>query len=88
MGVILLARLSGRPIISAAIATSRRKVLEKSWDKTTINLPMGRRALAIGEPVYVPADADAGMMEMKRREVTDRLNAATERAYALVDGAR
>ena len=88
LGIVTLAKVSGRPIVPIAIATSRRKVLEKSWDKTTINLPMGRRALAIGEPVYVPADADGEVMEAKRREVTDKLNAATERAYALVDGAR
>ena len=43
LGIVLLARLSGRPIMPAAVATSRRKVLEKSWDKTTINLPFGRR---------------------------------------------
>ena len=42
LGIVTLARLSGRPILPVALATSRRKVLEKSWDKTTINLPFGR----------------------------------------------
>ncbi|TIL70502.1 MAG: DUF374 domain-containing protein, partial [Mesorhizobium sp.] len=45
LGIVLLARLSGRPILPAAIATSRRKVLERSWDKTTINLPFGRSSI-------------------------------------------
>lgn len=85
LGIVTLAKLSGRPIVPVAIATSRRKVLEKSWDKTAINLPFGRRALALGEPVYVPANADAQMMEEKRREVTAALNAATSRAYEMVD---
>ncbi len=88
MGVILLARLSGRPIISAAIATSRRKVLERSWDKTTISLPFGRSAMAIGDLIYVPKDADEAEMERKRQLLTDTLNAATAKAYALVDGVR
>ena len=44
MGIVTLARLSGRPIVPVALATSRRKVLEKTWDKTTINLPFGRGA--------------------------------------------
>jgi lysophospholipid acyltransferase (LPLAT)-like uncharacterized protein len=86
MGIVTLAKVSGRPIVPIAVATSRRKVLEKSWDKTTINLPFGRHALAIGEPIEVPADADAGIMEAKRREVTAALNEATERAYRLADG--
>jgi lysophospholipid acyltransferase (LPLAT)-like uncharacterized protein len=85
MGIVTLARLSGRPVIPIAVATSRRKVLEKSWDKTTINLPFGRGAVIFGEPVLVPADADDAEMERKRQEITARLNEATERAYRVVD---
>lgn len=88
LGIVTLARLSGRPIIPAAFATSRRKVLERSWDKTTINLPFGRSALIFGEPIHVASDADAAEMERKRREVTASLNRATEKAYGLVDGVR
>lgn len=86
LGVVTLAKLSGRPIVPIAIATSRRKILEKTWDKTTINLPFGRRALVLGSAIYVPGDADAGALEDKRREVTAALNEATSRAYAMVDG--
>jgi lysophospholipid acyltransferase (LPLAT)-like uncharacterized protein len=85
LGIVLLARLSGRPILPAAIATSRRKVLERSWDKTTINLPFGRSSIVVGTPVFVPKDADDAEMELKRQEVTASLNAATARAYSLVD---
>jgi lysophospholipid acyltransferase (LPLAT)-like uncharacterized protein len=86
MGIITLARISGRPILPVAYATSRRKVLDKTWDKTTINLPFGRRAVVFGEPVYVGRDADEAEQEEKRRAVTASLNAATAKAYALVDG--
>lgn len=86
LGIITLARLSGRPIVPMALATSRRKVIEKSWDKTTISLPFGRAAIVLGEAVSVPADADDDMMEAKRRELTQALNDATERAYAQADG--
>jgi lysophospholipid acyltransferase (LPLAT)-like uncharacterized protein len=88
MGVILLAKLSGRPIFPAALATSRRKVLEKSWDKTTINLPFGRSAIAVGEPVLVAAGADDAEMERKRQELTLQLNAATAEAYRMTDAGR
>lgn len=88
LGIVTLAKVSGRPIVPIAIATSRRKVLERTWDKTTINLPFGRHALAVGEPIYVPSDAGPDLMEAKRREVTAGLDAATARAYKLVDGAK
>lgn len=87
LGVVTLARISGRPVVPVAIATSRRKVLEGTWDKTTINLPFGRSAVVFGDPVHVDAAADEAAMEKKRREVTDSLNRATRDAYALVDGA-
>jgi lysophospholipid acyltransferase (LPLAT)-like uncharacterized protein len=85
LGIVTLARLSGRPVIPVAVATSRRKVLEKSWDKTTINLPFGRTAIVLGEPIHVAADAEPAKMEEMRRAVTAGLNLATERAYNLVD---
>lgn len=86
LGIVTLAKVSGRPIVPIAVATSRRKIIEKSWDKTTINLPFGRYALAIGEPIHVPGDADGDVMAQKQREVTNALNAVTARAYRLVDG--
>ena len=84
-GIVMLARESGRPIFPVAVATSRRYVL-RNWDRTTINLPFGRGAAVAGEPVRVPAEADNGALEEYRRQIEDRLNAATARAYALVDG--
>lgn len=87
-GIILLARLSGRPILPVAMATSRRKVLEKTWDKTTINLPFGRRVTVMGTPVSVDKKASESEIEASRLALTAELNAATAKAYQLVDGAR
>lgn len=84
MGIVMLARESGRPIYPVALATSRRYVL-RNWDRTTINLPFGRGAAVCGEPVRVPADADDAVMEACRRQLEDNLNGATERAYAIAD---
>ncbi len=88
LGIITLAKVSGRKITPLALATSRRKVIEKSWDKTTINLPFGRAVLIVGETVSVPADADDAMMEEKRRELTASLNAATALAYQGADAGK
>ncbi len=87
LGIVTLARISGRPIVPAALATSRRKVLDRSWDKTAINLPFGRAGIAIGEPLHVSADADDAAMEDARRDVTAALNRVTARAYGLVGAA-
>jgi lysophospholipid acyltransferase (LPLAT)-like uncharacterized protein len=85
MGVVQLARISGRPILPVAFATSRRYTF-KSWDRATLNLPFSRAACVYGEMIRVPADADPRILEEKRLAVENGLNAATERAYALADG--
>lgn len=85
LGVIKLAQHSGRPILPVAVATSRRKILEKSWDKTTLNLPFGRVAVSIGEPLHVASDLDEEALELARARLDDALNNATARAYDLVD---
>lgn len=83
LGIIMLARESGRPIMPFAMATSRYWRL-KNWDRTTINLPFGRGAVVGGEIIMVPPDADAATMEALRARLEASLNDATRRAYAQV----
>ena len=83
LGVIMLARESGRPILPFAMVTSRYIRL-KNWDSTTINLPFGRGAVVGIDIVTVPPDADAETMEKLRLQVETILNEATRRAYAAV----
>jgi len=84
LGIVALAKTSGRVIIPVAYASSRR-IDFGSWDKATLNLPFSRAVCAVGEPVAVPADADDRLLEAKRRQVESELNLATKRAYDLVD---
>ena len=83
LGVIMLARESGRPIMPFAMVTSRFIRL-KNWDSTTINLPFGRGAVVGIDAVFVPRDADAETMEKLRLQVETYLNEATRLAYAAV----
>jgi len=83
LGVIMLARESGRPIMPFAMVTSRYIRL-KNWDSTTINLPFGRGAVVGIDAVTVPPDADAETMEKLRQQVETYLNEATRLAYAKV----
>ena len=83
LGIIMLARESGRPIMPFAMATSRFIRLD-NWDRTTINLPFGRGALVGGEIIVVPPDADGEAMERMRAQLEATLSDATRRAYAQV----
>lgn len=83
LGIVQLAKHSGRPIVPMAFATSRHIDLN-SWDKASINLPFSRAALAIGDMIQVDADAGDEALEAARKRVEDGLNETTERAYRLV----
>jgi hypothetical protein len=83
LGIIMLARESGRPIVPFAMVTSRFIRLN-NWDRTTINLPFGRGAVTGVDAVFVPPDADAETMEKCRLQLENYLNEAARRAYALV----
>jgi lysophospholipid acyltransferase (LPLAT)-like uncharacterized protein len=84
IGIIKLAQLSGRPVLPAAVATSRRKVLD-NWDRTSVNLPFSRLAMVGGETIAVPEDADSATLERCRTSLETSLNRATARAYELAD---
>jgi lysophospholipid acyltransferase (LPLAT)-like uncharacterized protein len=83
LGIIMLARESGRPIMPFAMATSRFMRLH-NWDRTTINLPFGRGALVGIKEINVPPDANAEAMERLRLDLEETLNEATRRAYAMI----
>jgi lysophospholipid acyltransferase (LPLAT)-like uncharacterized protein len=84
LGIVKLARRSGRAIYPVAVATSRRVELA-NWDHSALNLPFGRGAIVADHPIRVPQDADDAALESYRLEVEAGLNRATERAYAVVD---
>jgi len=85
LGIVTLARFSGRPIYPVAAATSRRIALD-NWDRSEVNLPFGRLAIVVGAPIRVAADADQPMLETARQAVEAGLNAVTARAHDIVDG--
>lgn len=82
LGIITLARHSGRPILPV-VAVTRWGITLPTWDRTRIPLPFGRGALVVGDPIYVPADADAARLELARQEVEASLNRVQERADEL-----
>ncbi len=82
-GIVMLARLSGRPIVPVA-ATTRARIRLNNWDSFTINLPFSKGALVWGEPIYVPRDATPEEIEEARKRVEDGLNAVAAEAEEIV----
>jgi lysophospholipid acyltransferase (LPLAT)-like uncharacterized protein len=78
-GVLMLARLSGMPILPASISVSRRKVLN-TWDRLIVPLPFGHGAMIWGEPIVVPRDADETMVAALREKLTGELNRVSAEA--------
>lgn len=83
LGIIKLARASGRPILPLAVATSRFWRLD-NWDRSVVHLPFGRGVIAMGDPISVPGDSDADAMEACRVQLEASLDELTRRAYAHV----
>jgi lysophospholipid acyltransferase (LPLAT)-like uncharacterized protein len=83
LGIIMLARESGRPILPIAMATSRFKRMN-NWDRSVIHLPFGRGVIASGATVCVPKDASEADMEQLRVQLQERLNEVNQRAYRLI----
>ncbi len=78
-GIVLLARLSGAPIVPATYSVSRRK-LASSWDRFVIALPFSRGLYHWGAPIHVAGDADDDALEAARMDLEISLNELTETA--------
>jgi lysophospholipid acyltransferase (LPLAT)-like uncharacterized protein len=70
-GALLLAQMSGRPILPMAYAASRAWRIK--WDKFVIPLPFARIAIAIGPPCYVPRVTDAASLEALQLQMETEL---------------
>jgi lysophospholipid acyltransferase (LPLAT)-like uncharacterized protein len=75
-GALVLARLTGAPILPAAAAVSRRVVL-RTWDRLLVALPFGQGAMVWGEPIRVPRDTDDAAMAAYRTQLEAELNRVT-----------
>jgi len=82
-GVAQVARMAGVPVIPCSFSAKRRKLLG-SWDRFQVALPFSRGVFVWGEPITVPAKADAGEQAALLARIEAELNAITDRADALM----
>ncbi len=81
-GAILLAQMSGRPILPMAYAASRAWLVK--WDKFVIPVPFSKVVIAIGPPKYVPRVTDARILEGLQEEMERELKRLFEAAQSML----
>ena len=79
-GAVLLAQLSGRPMIPLSYAASSAWKIK--WDRFVIPKPFSRIVVAVGEPVYVPKGLDAAGLEGLQLDMERRLSGLFRAAEA------
>jgi len=73
-GAVTLARHTGQPILPFHIVSTRFFELP-SWDRLQIPLPFSRAAAFVGEPLYVPRDANREEVMEKQSNLQSVLDA-------------
>ena len=71
-GNILIARISGAPLVPLACAADRSWRLS-SWDKMLVPKPFARVVIAVGQPHFVPRNTSVDGLERHRVEMQDSL---------------
>jgi lysophospholipid acyltransferase (LPLAT)-like uncharacterized protein len=75
-GIIVLAQVTGLPIVPVAYRLSWKKVL-RSWDGFQIPLPFSRCDVTFGAPLQVPRELTPDQVAALRAELESRLMAIT-----------
>lgn len=84
-GAVWLAKASGHPVLPFHLEANRHWTLA-SWDRTQIPKPFATVAISVGEPFYVPRDADEAALERARARLDSDLMALEVRARHLLSG--
>ncbi len=82
VGPVLLARMTGAPIVVFHIGVNRGKTIEKTWDHFLLPGLFARAVLIGGRPILVPLDADPEMIKVKHEEMQKEL----ERVRDIAEG--
>jgi lysophospholipid acyltransferase (LPLAT)-like uncharacterized protein len=90
-GPVMLARKTGCPVMVFHIGVDRGKTFEKTWDHFLLPAPFARAVILFAPPIYVPADADAAMLETIHAEMQaelERVRDVAESWFSLTEPQR
>jgi lysophospholipid acyltransferase (LPLAT)-like uncharacterized protein len=82
-GALWLAKVTGNPVLPFHLEAASHWTA-RSWDASQVPLPFSRIAVVVGEPLWVPGDADAAVLEAKRVELEGILGILENRALELL----
>ena len=83
-GALQIARRSGQPVYLMGIAADPALQMRNTWDKVMWAAPFGRGAVVWEGPLFVPPDADEGVIQGLIGDWSARLSAVTREAETLV----
>jgi hypothetical protein len=79
IGVVELARLTGRSVIPLTFSASKR-IIFNTWDRFLLPYPFSKGVFIFGEPIEMDQHGDRAHLEEKRILLENRLNELTESA--------
>jgi len=77
-GVLYFAQKTGYPLIPVGFHIERKMTMFWRWDKYEIPLPFSRMAIALGEPLMVPADLEVVELKKTTRNLEEQLHKTSE----------
>ncbi|WP_047396195.1 lysophospholipid acyltransferase family protein [Cetobacterium sp. ZOR0034] len=57
-GMLYLAQKSGKALVPVGVAFNNKWIFEKAWDKFQMPKPFSKMVCVIGEPIFIPSDAN------------------------------
>jgi len=72
-GPVMLARKTACPVMVFHIGVERGKTFQNTWDHFLLPAPFSRAVILFAPPLWVPADADAQLLERKHAEMQREL---------------
>ena len=84
-GIVRLAQKTGVPLFPVGVATRRKYVFKKSWNKVYLPLPGFRQLIFFGDPLFFPSNGDEDNMDNLCRHTEVALNKARQKAQGILD---
>ena len=85
VGVVLMARIAGVPMIPVGFAADRAWYLDR-WDRFMIPKPFARVVMAVGEPIEVPKATPVNELEHFRNAMENAVNSLAELSKRELEG--
>lgn len=84
-GIVRLAQKTGVPLFPVGVATTRKYVFKKSWNRVYLPLPGFRQVIFVDDPLFFPPDDREGDSYDLCRRTEKALNNARKKAENILE---